>query len=184
MPGCQEQPGHKQPWRVTMFLQTGKLFHMSCRPVLCSTATLGEILQICYGTWWMNGGLLTKTLLWWQIMSLVGQLECSLQSWCTRNYLGTAWVLRAPTCAQDAHCFPSSGKNLLYCGFFFLLFWGGWGEITIASHALTDKQKLVNLPKHKLLTDPATRWMICWSVQMVRHYSLLRCERMPRSCGP
>lgn len=67
---------------------------------------------------------------------------------------------------------------------FFSSFLGGVGGITIASHALTDKQKLVNLPKHKLLTDPATRWMICWSVQMVRHYSLLRCERMPRSCGP
>lgn len=45
-------------------------------------------------------------------------------------------------------------------------------KITIASHALNEKQKLVNLPKHKLFTDVATRWMICWGVQMVRHYSL------------
>lgn len=165
-----------------MFLQTGKLFHTSCGPLLCSTATLGEILQICYRTWWMNGGLLTKTLLWWQIMSLVWQSEYSLQSWCTRNDLGTAWILRVPTCAQDAHCFPSSRKNSLYCGLFF--FFSFFRKITIASHALNKKQKLVNLPKHKLLTDVATRWMICWGVQMVRHYSLLRYERMPRSCGP
>lgn len=63
MPGCREQPSHMQLSHVSIFYQTGKLFHTSCRPVLCSTATLGEILQICYGTWWMNGGLLTKTLL-------------------------------------------------------------------------------------------------------------------------
>ena len=29
---------------------------------------------------------------------------------------------------------------------------------TIASHALNEKQKLLNLPEHKLMTDVATRW--------------------------
>ena len=59
---------------------------------------------------------------------------------------------------------------------------------TIASHALNEKQKLLNIPEHKLMTDVGTRWNIaCEMLERFlkqQHYSPLRCGRMLRSCGP
>lgn len=47
---------------------------------------------------------------------------------------------------------------------------GFFRKSTAASHALKEKQRLLNLPEHKLMTDVATRWnsahdMLEWFIE-------------------
>lgn len=51
---------------------------------------------------------------------------------------------------QGAHRGPSPGMHSQHCSF--------CRKSTAASHTLKEKQRLLNLPEHKLMTDVATRW--------------------------